>query len=93
MWCSFQHEYLDDTLRDSFLCGFHSENIQKHLLSEKDLTIASALERVQNLETAHRNTQVLKGHSPTLTLAKLSNHKPFRRSPGRGTHKLSGRSK
>ena len=79
---------MDDTLRDRFVCGLRSKHIQKHLLSE-DLTIASALEKAQNLETAHHNTQALKGHSPTLVVGKLSDQKSRKWSPGR-TRRSSG---
>ena len=69
--CSFPREHLDDTLRDRFVCGLRSESIQKRLLSGKDLTIANALEKAQNMEAAHRNAQALKGLSPTLPVGKL----------------------
>ena len=48
--CSFPY---DDTLRDRFVCGLRSENMQKQLLAEKELTVDSALEKAQNLEAAH----------------------------------------
>ena len=70
--CSFPREYLDDTLRDRFVCGLRSESIQKQLLSEKNLTMASALEKVQNLEAVQRNTQVLKGQTPSLAVGQVS---------------------
>lgn len=70
--CSFPREYLDDTLRDRFVCGLRSENIQKQLLAEKYLTMTGALEKAQNLETAHRNDQVLKGQAPTLAIGNLT---------------------
>ena len=50
--CSFPRDHLDDTLRDCFVCGLRSENMQKQLLAEKELTLASALEKAQNLRTA-----------------------------------------
>jgi hypothetical protein len=71
------------------VCSLHSEQIQTHLLSEKDPSMASALEKAQNLETAHQDTQVLKGQTVTLAVGQLSDHRPPRRSPGR-TRRYSG---
>ena len=62
-------------LQKCLLCGLRSENMQKQLLAEKELTLASALEKAQNLEAAHCNAQLLKGHTPTLTVGKVTDHK------------------
>ena len=43
------------------MCGLRSENIQKRLLSEADLTLARAVEISQGMEVAHQNTQLMKG--------------------------------
>ena len=58
--CDFQN-YLDQALRDRLVCGLRSENIQKRLLVEADLTLARAVELAQGMEAAHQNTQLLKG--------------------------------
>lgn len=75
--CSFPCDHLDDALRDSFVCCLRSENMQIQLLAEQELTVASALEKAQNLEAVHCNVQVLKGHTPTLTVRKVAGHKFF----------------
>ena len=58
--CEFG-EYRDQALRDRLVCGLRSENIQKRLLSEADLTLARAVEIAQGMEAAHQNTQLMKG--------------------------------
>ena len=70
--CSFPRDYLDETLRDRFVCGLNSESFQKRLLAEKDLTMQTALEKAQNLETAQKNAQVLKGQAPALSVGQIS---------------------
>ena len=52
--------YLDEALRDRFVCGLRSERTQQKLLSEVDLTLAGAVERAKNMEAAHQNAQALK---------------------------------
>ena len=49
-------EYLEDALRDHFVCGIQSENTQRRLLTEKDLSFAHAIELVQGMEAAEKNT-------------------------------------
>ena len=88
--CSIPCDHLDDTLRDRFMCGLRSENMQKQLLAEKELTLASALEKSQNLEAAHSNAQLLKGHTPTLTVGKVGDHKFSRGRNRTKTHEQSG---
>ena len=55
--------YLDEALRDRFLCGIRSEAIQRSLLMEKDLTLARAIEVAQGTEAAENKMKNLKGHS------------------------------
>ena len=57
--CEFG-DYLDQTLRDRLVCGI-SENIQKRLLIEANLTLTRAVEIAQGMEAAHQNTQFMKG--------------------------------
>ena len=82
--CSFPCDYLEDTLTDRFLCGLQSEAIQKQLLAEKDLTMASAFEKAQTLETAQKNAQVLKGQVPSLAVGQVSKHPPASRTDQSG---------
>ena len=55
--------YLDQALRDRLVCGLRSENIQKRLLTEADLTLARAVGLAQGMEATHQNTQLMKGKS------------------------------
>ena len=62
--CDFNN-YLEEALRDRFVCGLKSESIQKRLLTEDKLDLKRALELAQGMESAHRNAQVLKEGNET----------------------------
>ena len=47
---------LDDALRDRFVCGLKSEDIQKRLLTEKELTMKGAVELATSLYSAEKNS-------------------------------------
>ena len=53
--CQFE-AYLDQALRDWFVCGLRSEATQKRLLTKAELTFAQALEIAQGMEAAERDT-------------------------------------
>ena len=53
--------YLEEALRDRFVCGIQSEGIQRSLLTEKNLTLACAIELAQGMEAAEKNAQSFKG--------------------------------
>ena len=55
--------YLDDALRDRFVCGLRSETIQKKLLTETDLTFQRAVEIARTMETAAENARKLQSPS------------------------------
>ena len=57
-YCEFG-AYLEDALRDRFVCGLKSETVQKRLLTEKDLTFHKAVEYAVSAETATRDVQQL----------------------------------
>ena len=56
--CAFAN-FLDDALRDRLVCGLRSSAIQKRLLSEKDLTLFTALKVAQSMEAAKVNVTKL----------------------------------
>lgn len=58
--CKFGQS-LNDTLRDRLVCGLLNENIQKRLLSEKDLTYEKALEISLSMESAQKDVKELHG--------------------------------
>ena len=49
--CSFEG-YLDEALRDRFVCGLKNEAIQRKLLSEVELTFSKAVEIARSMEAA-----------------------------------------
>lgn len=51
--------YLEDALRDCFVCGLKCETVQKCLLTEKDLTFQKAVDYAVSAETAARDVQLL----------------------------------
>ena len=56
--CDFGN-YLEEALRDCFVCGLHSEATQKQLLTETDLTLARTVDIVKSMEAADKKTQQL----------------------------------
>ena len=48
--------HLNDALRDRFVCGLHSESVQKKLLLEKNLTMATAVELAISVQSAEATT-------------------------------------
>jgi len=50
--------FLDEALRDRFVCGLRKESIQKKLLSEKTLDFSKAMEIAQSMEMASGSAQV-----------------------------------
>lgn len=60
--CEFGN-FLDDALRDKFVCGLRSEATQKKLLVETRLTFARAVEIAQSMESAASKTKQLQSHS------------------------------
>ncbi|XP_044166137.1 uncharacterized protein K02A2.6-like [Acropora millepora] len=52
--------FLDEALRDRFVCGLRKEPIQRKLLSEKTLDFAKALQIAQSMEMAERKSSELK---------------------------------
>ena len=62
--CEFG-EFLDQALRDRFVCGVRSEALQKKLLTEADLTMTRAQEIGQGMECADQGARDLKGEAAT----------------------------
>ena len=56
--------YLDEALRDRFVCGLKNDHIQKGLLAEADLNLGKAIKRATAMEAAQKHTQVLKASPP-----------------------------
>ena len=60
--CEFE-DFLDQALRDRFVCGLRAEGMQKRLLTEPDLNIAQALELARSIEAAASETKGCKDPS------------------------------
>ena len=56
--CDFKN-FLDDALRDRFVCGLESEAIQKKLLAEEKLDFQDAVKLASAMETAEKHTVLL----------------------------------
>ena len=57
--------FLDDALRDRFVCGLRSEAMQrKQLLLETELTFSRAAEIAQNMESAASDTKLVSRADP-----------------------------
>ena len=52
--CAFG-DYLSGAICDRIVCGIHSENIQKRLLAEDDLTLVKIREIAQGMEATDCN--------------------------------------
>ena len=65
--CSFG-DNLNEALQDRFVCGIHSEAIQKRLLTVSDLMFAKAVEIAEGMETAAITCQEVKCKVPTTWL-------------------------
>ncbi len=63
--CDFG-EILNDALRDRVVCGIRDENTQKRLLSEATLTLNSAVDLAQSLESAGKQVKKLKEPSQAI---------------------------
>ena len=57
--CDFG-EFLEQALRDRFVCGVRSEAIQKKLLTEANLTMKRAQEVAQSIESSDKSARDLK---------------------------------
>ena len=51
---------MDETIQDRLVCGLCNETIQKRLLAERNLTLATAIEIAQGMEAATKQTSELR---------------------------------
>ena len=61
--CEFK-AFLEEALRDRFVCGLRAQSIQKRLLSEAALDLKKALEVAQGMEAAEQTTKYMHVDSP-----------------------------
>ena len=69
--CKFDKAFLDESLRDRFVCGLKSEAIQRRLLSEEKLLLKKAVETALAMESAEKNTKSLKPSLDSAGIQKL----------------------
>ena len=69
--CKFDEAFLDESLRDRFVCGLKSEAIQRRLLSEEKLLLKKAVETALAMESAEKNTKSLKPSLDSAGIQKL----------------------
>ena len=94
MNCEFG-DYLEEALRDRFVCGLRSGSTQKQLLTEVDLTFKQVVEVAKGIEAANKKSQQLKQAEPVEVNKFTRNSKPARpcyrcgkegHSPSQGCH-------
>ncbi len=61
--CQFA-DYLEEALRDRFVCGLRDGAVQRRLLSEKELSLAMDL--AVSMEAAEKNTRSVKGQDSSI---------------------------
>nr|XP_042911732.1 uncharacterized protein LOC122272296 [Parasteatoda tepidariorum] len=79
--CSFG-AFLDEALRDRFVCGLNDENMQKRLLAKKDLKLSDATEIAVATEIANADASNMKIFSPVV-------NKMLSQSGNRGQKKVN----
>ncbi len=67
-------DYLEEALRNRFVCGLRDGAVQRRLLSEKELSLAKAMDLAVSMEAAEKNTQSVKGHDSSIKQIKGQYH-------------------
>ena len=73
--CEFG-DYLNEALRDRFVCGLRRESTQKWLVSEVDLSLSNAVSIAQSMEAAESEAHTLR--SEKMAVHKLESEKSSR---------------
>ena len=60
--CEFG-SFLNEALRDKFVCGIQSQNIRKRLIAEKDLKLQKAIQLATGLEEADNQSKLISQQS------------------------------
>ena len=89
--CEFG-EYLNDALRDRFVCGLHNSGTQKRFLAEAKLTFGKAVELAQGAEAAEKNARKLKAGDADAVckIGTSATHKTTDRSSERACYRCGG---
>ena len=89
--CEFG-DYLNEALRDRFVCGLHNSSTQKRLLAEAKLTFAKAVELAQSAEAADNNARKLKAGDadPVCRIGSSATHRTTDKSAERACYRCGG---
>lgn len=84
--------FLEEALRDRFVCGLSSETTQRRLLAKKDLDLKTATDLAVAMEIANSDTLIIKGEMPAINKVQqgrgsTTSHKPGRHSKANKTNK------
>ena len=66
-------DFLDQALRDCFVCGLQNNSIRRRLLAERKLTLKSAIELAKTMENADLETQVISTDIKTENVNAMNN--------------------
>ena len=82
---------MNEALRDRLVCGLRNQSIQKHLLSEANLTLAKAAETAQGMEAAEKNAKKFQGgESAPVYRMVPQRRKPSPTSPSKPCYRCGG---
>ena len=73
--CQFD-SFLEQALRDRFVCGLRNRAIQKKLLTEKDLTWKMAVDIANAMESADKQANALGNEASSSSINKVNENKP-----------------
>ena len=74
--CDFGN-FLDDALQDRLVCGLRSEQTQRKLPSEKDLSLVKAMDIAQAMEAADSRPKEMKGTFSSVLRVEMRAAPPF----------------
>ncbi|XP_054708231.1 uncharacterized protein K02A2.6-like [Uloborus diversus] len=78
--CDFG-SFLDEALRDRFVCGLCNENIQKRLLAKKNLKLSDAVETAVAIEIAESDAANMKTFTPAVNKVRKTEHVNANKNP------------
>ena len=86
--CDFK-TFLDDSLRDKFVCGLRNIQVQQRLLQMENLTLDKAVKIAQAMESAEQNASQLHEQFASKVHFVKSDRKESHRKIGQGQNKIT----